>query len=215
MGASSGHIRVLFSFSSSNPPFLQNYYLCLQIWEIAKKRTRNIFREHTDAITDLDFSPNSRFLVSSSYDRTVRIWRMRDGFSKLLEDQSASLFYSVRFNPDGRYIAAGNTDGMLRIWNVRMSQLVEKWTAHEDVVWSVAFTPDGKGLVSSSGDGTWKYWDITLLDSGCGTTKDSTVRQKSKVPAHTVRYSHVPIQLFLLTLALLPTGRSQLHFRLS
>jgi len=128
---------------------------------------------------------------------------MRDGFSKLLEDKGASIFYSVRFNPDGRYIAAGDDDGMLRIWNIQMSQLVEKWTAHGKVVWSVAFTPDGKGLISSSGDGTWKYWDITLLDSGCGTTKDSTVRQKSKVPAHTVRYSHVPIQLFLLTLALL------------
>jgi len=187
----------------------------LQIWEIAKKRTRNIFREHTDAITDLDFSPNGRFLVSSSDDKTVRIWRMRDGFSKLLWDKDASIFYNVRFNPDGRYIAAGDGGGMLRIWNVQMSQLVEKWTAHGKVVWSVAFTPDGKGLVSSSGDGTWKYWDIVLLDSGCGTTKVSAVRQKSKVPAHTVRPSHVPVQLFLLTLALLPTGRCQLHFRLS
>jgi len=139
---------------------------------------------------------------------------MRDGFSKLLEDKGASIFYNVRFNPDGRYIAAGDDDGMLRIWNV-MSQLVEKWTAHEKVVWTVAFTPDGKGLVSSSGDGTWKYWDIILLDSGCGTTKDSTVRQKSKVPAHTVRYSHVPVRLPPLTLALLPTGRCQIHFRLS
>jgi len=139
---------------------------------------------------------------------------MRDGFSKLLEDKDAFSFYSVRFNPDGRYIAAGDGGGMLRIWNV-MSQLVEKWTAHEKVVSSVAFTPDGKGLVSSSGDWTWKYWDIVLLDSGCGTTKNSTVRQKSIVPAHPVRHSHVPIQLLLLTLALLPTGRCHLHFRLS
>ena len=139
---------------------------------------------------------------------------MRDGFSKLLWEKGASIFYNVRFNPDGRYIAAGDDDGMLRIWNV-MSQLVEKWTAHEKVVWTVAFTPDGKGLVSSSGDGTWKYWDIVLLDSGCGTTQNSTVRQKSKVPGHAVRHSHVPVRLSLLTLALLPTGRCQIHFRLS
>jgi len=135
----------------------------------------------------------------------VRIWRIRDGFSKLLEDNSASFFSSVKFNPDGGYIAAGNGDGMLRIWNVRTSRLVEKWTAHGNVVRSVAFTLDGKGLVSSSADYTWKYWDISsisLAEPGYGTTKGSVVGQKSKVAAHTlVRHPHIPVQRFLLTQA--------------
>jgi len=127
---------------------------------------------------------------------------MRDGFSELPEDKWASFRSSVKFNPDGRYIAAGNSDGMLRVWNVRTSQLVETWTAHGKAVRSVAFTPDVKGLVSSIGENTWKYCDISLLDMvepGCGMTKDSTAGQKSKVTAHTVRHSHVPIQLLLLT----------------
>ena len=125
---------------------------------------------------------------------------MRDGFSKLLEDRSATFFYSVKFNPDGRYIAAGNLDEMVRIWSVRTGQLVEKW-GHGNTVQSVAFTPDGKGLVSGSSD-TWKYWDISLLEStkpGYAKTKDSTAGQKSKVTVHTVRHPHVPVQLFLLT----------------
>jgi len=134
-----------------------------QIWEFANKRTRNIFREHTNTIIDLDFSPDSRFLVSSSFDKTMRIWRMRDGFSTLLEDKSASFFYGVNFNRDGRYIAAGNSDGMVRMWNVRTSQLLEKWTAHGDIVYSAVFTADGKGLISSGRDHTWKYWDISEL----------------------------------------------------
>ena len=133
---------------------------------------------------------------------TVRIWRMRDGFSKVLEDQRALYFYSVKFNPDGRYIAAGNNDGMLRIWSVRTSQLVEKWSAHGKIVRSVVFTLNGKGLVSGSGDDTWKYWDIGFLElaePGYGTTKDGRAGQKCKATAHTVCPSHVPVQLFLLT----------------
>jgi len=149
---------------------------------------------------------------------------MRDGFLKLLEDKSAVSFHSVKFHPDGRHIAAGGEDGMLRIWNVRTSQLVEKWTAHGSVVRSVVFTLDGKGLVSSSRDHTWKYWDISLLElvePGYGMTKDSIARQKSEVTAYTVRHSHVPVQLFLLTkytpsyLALLLTEGCQVHFHLS
>ena len=149
----------------------------------------------------------------------VRIWRMRDGFSKLFEDKNAS---SVKFNLDGGYIVTGNRDGMLRIWNVWTSQLVDKWTAHGDLIWSLVFTLDGKGLVSSSPDGTWKYWDISLLDLGSGMAKDSTAGQKNKVMAHTVRHSHVPVQLFLLTnvytpfrVALLLTEHCLFHFHLS
>jgi len=175
-------------------------------------------------IRDLDFSPDGRFLVSCSYDRTVRIWRMRDGFSKLLEDKTASYFYSVKFNPDGRYISAGNGDGVVRIWNVRTSQLVEKWTAHGRVVLSTAFKLNGKGLVSSSTDDTWKYWDVSLLELAeprYGMTKDSTARQKSKPTAHTVRHSHVPVQpllrltqIYTFYLALLLTERCRTHFHL-
>jgi len=192
---------------------------------MAKKRTRNIFQALTSAMKDLDFSPDGRFLVSCSLDGKVRIWRMRDGFSKLLKDGSALTFRSVKFNPDGRYIATGNRDGTLMLWNIRTSQLVRKWTAHRNVVRSVAFTRDGKGLVSSSEDGTWNCWDINVLElaePGYGMTKYSTAGQKSGVTARTVRPSHVPVQLFLLTqvvppfyLALLPTERCQIHFHLS
>jgi len=123
---------------------------------------------------------------------------MRDGFSKVLWDKSASFFYGVKFSPAGRYIAAGDRDGMLRMWNVRTSQM-EKWTAHGSAVRSVAFTPDEKGLVSSSRDNTWKYWDFSLLElsePGYGMPKHSMAGQKSKVTAHTVRHSHIPVRLF-------------------
>jgi len=146
---------------------------------------------------------------------------MRDGFSKLLEDNSAS-FYSVKFNPGGRYIAAGDIYGILRIWNVRTSRLVEKWIAHGSVVRSVAFTLDGKGLVSCSRDGILGPSFLELAEPGYGMTQASTAGQKSKVMAHTVRHSHVPVQRLLLTqaippfyLALLLTERCQFHFRLS
>ena len=147
---------------------------------------------------------------------------MRDGFSKVLEDKSASPFYSAKFNPDGQYIAAGNDVGMVRIWNVRTSQLVAKWSAHGKVVWWVAFTLDGKGLVSSSEDDTLKYWDISFLElsePGYGMTQDSTAGQKSKVVAHTVRPSHFSCSTTpshsILYHALLLTERSQLHCHLS
>jgi len=147
---------------------------------------------------------------------------MRDGFSKVLEDKSASSLYSAKFNPDGQYIAAGNIDGMVGIWNVRTSQLVAKWLAHRKVVWWVVFTLDGKGLVSCSGDDTLKYWDISFLElsePGYGMTQDSTAGQKNKVMAHRVRPSHFSCSTIpshsILYHALLFTEQSQIHCHLS
>ena len=128
---------------------------------------------------------------------------MRDGRSKVLKDKSGSHFECVKFNSDGKYIAAGTDDGMLIIWNVRTSQLVAKRTVHGSTLRSVVFTLDGKGLVSGGRDDMWEYWDISLSElsePGYGTTKDSMVGQESKVTAHTVRHSYVPVQPFLFIL---------------
>jgi len=85
---------------------------------------------------------------------------MRDGFSKVLEDNAQS-YFQVRFSPNGRYIAAANDDGMLRIWNARTGRLVTRWRAHDNAVRGVVFTPDGRGLFSCSQDGQVIYWNIT------------------------------------------------------
>ena len=49
-----------------------------QIWDIAKKRIRNVFDGHQQEIYSLDFSRDGRLIVSGSGDKTARIWDMND-----------------------------------------------------------------------------------------------------------------------------------------
>ena len=133
-----------------------------------------MFDGHQQEVYTLDFSLDGRLIVSGSGDKTVRIWDMIDGTSKVLtindgdppnNDHGVT---SVAISPNGRYVAAGSLDSVVRIWNVNTSQLVERLEGHSDCVYSVAFTPDGKGLVSGSLDKTSKYWDISDLVAGRG-----------------------------------------------
>ena len=162
-----------------------------------KKRVRNVFIGHENRVTSIDFSPNSRFLVSSSDDKTTRIWYIRDGTSRLLEaGDHASFSTAVRFSPYGQYIATVNYDEMLRIWNFRTNHLVEKWRAHTKPLLAVTFTPDGYGLVSGSRDGALKYWDFSQvgLPGSEGRNRGGTVEQKKEVLEfnwHTVRLLYV------------------------
>ncbi|KZT02993.1 WD40 repeat-like protein [Laetiporus sulphureus 93-53] len=142
----------------------------IRIWDIAKKRIRNVFDGHQQEIYSLDFSKDGRLIVSGSGDKTARIWDMQEGvLSKVLsinENEGDAGVTSVCISPDGRFVAAGSLDTIVRIWDVTTGQLVERLKGHRDSVYSVAFTPDGKGLVSGSLDKTLKYWDIRPILSG-------------------------------------------------
>jgi len=139
----------------------------IRIWDIAKKRIRNLFEGHTQEIYSLDFSRDGRLIVSGSGDKTARIRDMETHQCKILQivepDAIDAGVTSVAISPDGRYVAAGSLDQLVRIWEVGSGQLVERLRGHKDSVYSVAFSPDGKGLVSGSLDKSLKYWDLRAL----------------------------------------------------
>ncbi|RDB30834.1 Transcriptional repressor rco-1 [Hypsizygus marmoreus] len=144
----------------------------IRIWDIAKRKIRNIFDGHQQEIYSLDFSSDGRLIVSGSGDKTARIWDMADGSSKVLTINDPDSLNndagvtSVAISPNGQLVAAGSLDTVVRIWDVATAQLVERLRGHRDSVYSVAFTPDGKGLVSGSLDKTLKYWDVSGLMTG-------------------------------------------------
>ncbi|KAJ7599070.1 WD40-repeat-containing domain protein [Mycena floridula] len=141
----------------------------IRIWDIAKRRIRNVFDGHQQEIYSLDFSSDGRLIVSGSGDKTARIWDMTDGTSKVLTINDPDSLNndagvtSVAISPNGQLVAAGSLDTVVRIWDVASGSLVERLRGHRDSVYSVAFTPDGKGLISGSLDKTLKYWDVSGL----------------------------------------------------
>jgi WD40 repeat protein len=117
---------------------------------------------------------------------TVIIWRLRDGFSRVL---TASDFYprSVRLSLDGRYIASGDYYGNILIWNVRTGNLVARWRGHSNLVASLVFTPDGKSLLSGSWDNQVIQWDVSFLSSlGMANPPISDMMEISRLIGHTV-----------------------------
>ena len=126
-------------------------FILLQIWDVAQKRIRAMFKQHGGTVFSVTFSPDGRSLISGSQDKSVRLWNIRDGSSKKLPaTNDASYFVSVVFSPDGRYIAAGDPRHRLWMWDSRTHKLVANWKGHTDCVWCVKFTPDGKGLMSGA-----------------------------------------------------------------
>jgi len=165
-----------------------------QIWIVSQRRVRNIFT-HRDVVFSLSFSPDGLCVATCSQDETVRIWRLRDGFSRVLTGDKFDP-WSVRFSMDGRSIASGCIIGHILVWKTRTGKLVARWQGHCDEISSLAFTPDDKGLLSASWDDRVILWDVGSLGLlGMSDSLSSDVVKISSLEGHTVRWSLIILPL--------------------
>lgn len=88
----------------------------LQLLDLDTKRIARNFDGHNGRITDFDFSPDSRWLISASVDRIIRTWdipagRLVDCF--LVDEICTSLCMS----PTGEYLATTHVDNIgIYLW---------------------------------------------------------------------------------------------------
>ncbi len=115
-----------------------------------------IKNSHQGAVTCLAVTTDSRFIISGSFDKTVKIWLTDGTFVKSIS--TGSLVNAVAFNPNGNTIIAGLADKTIQIWTLDGVKL-RTCTGHNAEITSLAVAPDGSFFVSASKDKTVKVWD--------------------------------------------------------
>ncbi|CAB4382152.1 unnamed protein product [Rhizophagus irregularis] len=118
------------------------------------------FEEHTDKILSVSISPNGKYVVSGSRDRTVRLWSVREkrllhGFKEHKGDVN-----SVSFSSNSNLIVSGSMDNMVYLWSVNEKKLVHAFKGHNGGVSSVSFSPNNEFIVSGSKNGMICLWSI-------------------------------------------------------
>ncbi|KWU45231.1 hypothetical protein RHOSPDRAFT_33176 [Rhodotorula sp. JG-1b] len=106
------------------------------------------FVGHEADVLDLSWSKNN-FLLSSSMDKTVRLWHVSRS-ECLCAFQHLDFVTSIAFHPkDDRFFLSGSLDCKLRLWNIPEKR-VHIWTELPELITSVAFTRDGKYAIAGS-----------------------------------------------------------------
>ncbi|XP_019857784.1 PREDICTED: WD repeat-containing protein 44-like isoform X1 [Amphimedon queenslandica] len=120
---------------------------------------------HTADVLDLSWSKNF-FLLSSSMDKTVRLWHISRG-ECLCCFQHIDFVTSVTFHPrDDRYFLSGSLDGKLRLWNIP-DKKVALWNELEGVgshlITAANFCMNGKLAVVGTYDGRCIFYETEHL----------------------------------------------------
>jgi serine/threonine protein kinase len=76
-----------------------------------------VLQGHSDTVTSVSWSPDGTQLVSSSSDRTVRLWLVARESSTLTYTGHQAAVLSAAWSTGGRFIASGGEDKTVQVWD--------------------------------------------------------------------------------------------------
>jgi guanine nucleotide-binding protein subunit beta-2-like 1 protein len=156
----------------------------LMIWDLSKSSDSNeatapygaplrSLTGHNHFVSDLCLSNDNAFCISSSWDKTLRLWDLKTGkTSRTFEGHSKEVF-SVTFSPDNRQIISAGADRVVKLWNTLAdNKFNTEQSNHTDWVSCLRYSPNLKApskapqfapyFASVGWDGRLKIWNTTF-----------------------------------------------------
>ena len=154
----------------------------IRIWELASvlegdAEPKQIYRDHTRGVFQIEFSPSGELLLSGSGDNSARLWDFdHEANNRILMYRSAAkvkvfaLSYRPVIDADGTELVAlagadffhNTPTALLELWDVGTGELIAELNGHESSLDSVEFSPNGEILASGGSypDNKIHLWDV-------------------------------------------------------
>lgn len=130
------------------------------LWNVSTMKHEMTYSGHSQGINDVCFSPDDRYVLTCSDDKTLRIYDAKSGTCVRELKGHTSFVFCAKFSPHMNLIASGSFDECVRLWDTRTGACLRVIQAHSEPITSVDFSHDGTLLLSSSHDGLCRIWDV-------------------------------------------------------
>ena len=146
-------------------------------WSITKANLQKTFKDvHKQGVTKAIFSPDSSYVLTSSYDQVGRLWLMRNEENIRAYTGAKDRLWSISVSPSGDYVAGACNDGRVYFWESLTVQKLATLPNNEEAslsgntdvghigpVFDVAFDPTSSFVATAGADGTVRIWNLGLL----------------------------------------------------
>lgn len=115
------------------------------------KFSPRLFKQHRGMLNKAIYSPDGSFLVSSSFENEMILWRADGSVAK--EFKTTSPVNAIAFSYDSRILVALDVAGKGMSWAIPAGTKFTDFTGHDNTVFSAAFSPSlsGNYVVASAG----------------------------------------------------------------
>jgi guanine nucleotide-binding protein subunit beta-2-like 1 protein len=127
---------------------------------VAQKRLTG----HSHFVQDVAISSDGQFVLSGSWDGTLRLWDLNTGTTTRRFIGHTKDVLSVAFSADNRQIVSGSRDKTIRLWNtLGQCKYVIEDDGHKEWVSCVRFSPNLNipVIVSAGWDKLVKVWNLS------------------------------------------------------
>jgi WD40 repeat protein/serine/threonine protein kinase/tetratricopeptide (TPR) repeat protein len=126
---------------------------------------------HVGPVNSVQFSPDSRWLLTAGDDGLALAWNLKTGFLRFggIDDRSSERIPSLKmhqqavrsaaFSPDGVLFATAGADGTARVWSAATGEPALPPLHHGDPVVAAEFSTDGRWLLTAAGRAA-RLWSI-------------------------------------------------------
>ena len=112
---------------------------------------------HPAFLRSIAYSSSGNFIVSASFDGTIRIWEPVETLkSSFMEYQSK--ITGVKFSPNGLYLTTFCADGIAHIWDLQKTELSLQFRYNNNFN-TVSYSPSGNYMASSA-DNVLRIYDM-------------------------------------------------------
>ena len=82
-----------------------------------EKRQVTVLGGHTGYIKSIAISSDNQYIISGSYDNTVRIWNIKKKRQKIVLTGHENNVISIAITYDNKYVISCSKDKTIRVWN--------------------------------------------------------------------------------------------------
>eukprot|EP00056_Hartaetosiga_gracilis_P021873 m.26964 g.26964 ORF g.26964 m.26964 type:complete len:489 (-) comp9309_c0_seq1:1083-2549(-) len=121
------------------------------------KKPINRLTGHQRPINFVKFSPDGRWILSCSFDKSAKLWNKKGEYITTFRGHVGPVF-RCSWAPDSRLVITGSEDSTLKLWNLKSQRLMKDLPGHEGSVFAIDWAPNGSMVASGGADQKLKLW---------------------------------------------------------
>jgi WD40 repeat protein len=91
----------------------------IHTFNVSNGNMTGMIHNHTDAVNQIDISPNQQYLISVSDDKTIRVFDFSSGTElKVINDAVRGTQNTISIAPDNNHFVVGTGDGSVVLWRL-------------------------------------------------------------------------------------------------